>query len=717
MRYLLLLLLILLSFSSLAAQDAAQDAVIEFSDHPARVVTNINALNMRSTPAIEANNIVGRLQPGQQVHVLESEGEWQQVRSENGLVGWSHSDYLIDMPPRQVGEKRLFRIRDEVVDTAVLVNAELRHISKHSYIYVTEHPRQGKQANLGELRTFAKAFDEYIYPETFALWAPDPKPSHEGDERIVIFFHVGYKQTSTMAGFYHRRGDMPSELHPYRNRTGFLEMTWHNDVSPRFLNNITAHELQHLIQHHFDGDETSWVNEGLSVLTSAYLDYSESEQIILRPYQDQPYSQLNVSPELSCGYGPGFLFTTFILEQLGLEALRDFVRRPENGMVALDALLAERDSGLGTETFFADFVLANYLRSTQLADGRFGYQLLSSLPIPKPYVRGNIVELPTLAQQSLPPYATDYYDFALPESDQPQSLELTLQFPNSAAQDGWLQFVQVVDGEVKLQRFRASDFRNQKINVALQPDAEQAFLAISPFRANARYLTAKQPYTLKIHLAGSEVAVEDYTVIESALSPRTIGSTEATEHMSPSQMVAEIHATVDEIIENRNRIYAENKLGEYIVKVEELIATGADLSQYGRNVLIKVVKSIRSADLLSVLLEGGANPNVTSIGYIYPGVAQHLNFPYSPLNFAVFTEQVESVKILLDAGAKVNFARVPVSPLHIASLDGNTRIVELLLAAGADPLWKDSYGNTPAYYARKFGHHAAAQLLEAAATN
>ncbi len=87
-------LLLSLSFGFVAAQDAAPATVIEFTDHPARVVTNINALNMRSSPAIEADNIVGRLQPGQQVHVLAREGDWQQVRRENGLFGWSHSDYL-----------------------------------------------------------------------------------------------------------------------------------------------------------------------------------------------------------------------------------------------------------------------------------------------------------------------------------------------------------------------------------------------------------------------------------------------------------------------------------------------------------------------------------------------------------------------------------------------------------------------------------------------
>ena len=125
MRYLLLFVLLAFSFGQLAAQDAAPAASSEFSDHPARVVGNINGLNVRSTPAIESDNIVGRLQPGQQVHVLAREGDWQQVRSEDGQFGWAHSDYLIDLPPRQLGETRLFRIFDPSENRHVLIHAVL----------------------------------------------------------------------------------------------------------------------------------------------------------------------------------------------------------------------------------------------------------------------------------------------------------------------------------------------------------------------------------------------------------------------------------------------------------------------------------------------------------------------------------------------------------------------------------------------------------------
>ncbi|MCY3936488.1 MAG: hypothetical protein OXG09_10955 [Chloroflexi bacterium] len=39
----------------------ATESVPNFTDHPARVVRNINGLNVRRTPAIESDNILGRL--------------------------------------------------------------------------------------------------------------------------------------------------------------------------------------------------------------------------------------------------------------------------------------------------------------------------------------------------------------------------------------------------------------------------------------------------------------------------------------------------------------------------------------------------------------------------------------------------------------------------------------------------------------------------------
>ena len=293
MRYLLYLVVLLaLSFGSITAQDAAQDAVIDFSDHPARVVTNISALRVRSTPAIEADNIVGRLQPGQQVHVLARDGDWQQVRREDGLLGWSHSDYLIDMPARQLGEQRQFRIFVYSFDRYMVVNAELVYISAHSYIYVYRDKVNSTIPEV-EVRRMGEAFDEHIYPETFALWPSEPLPSHEGDERIIILVnstdvdHISYRFA---IGWYNGREALPEDANPFSNRSGFLGYVWLPGTPSNITDSVITHELQHLIQHQVAGNDVSWVNEGLSEFTVFYLGYSN---LGFDEFLKHPQTQLN----------------------------------------------------------------------------------------------------------------------------------------------------------------------------------------------------------------------------------------------------------------------------------------------------------------------------------------------------------------------------------------------------------------------------------------
>src|SRR5262245_20050348 len=57
----------------------------------------------------------------------------------------------------------------------------------------------------------------------------------------------------------------------------------------------------------------------------------------------------------------------------------------------------------------------------------------------------------------------------------------------------------------------------------------------------------------------------------------------------------------------------------------------------------------------------------------------------SPLHWAVWSEDVETVTILLRAGAKVRTVnRYGVTPLTVAATNGNAAIIDLLLKAGAD---------------------------------
>ena len=154
-----------------------------------------------------------------------------------------------------------------------------------------------------------------------------------------------------------------------------------------------------------------------------------------------------------------------------------------------------------------------------------------------------------------------------------------------------------------------------------------------------------------------------------------------------------------------------------MTRVKELLAAGADMSQYSGDVLLTVLNKIRSPELLALLLDAGANPNASALYTFSPGEAQHIVFSSTPLIYAVFLQDAESVQLLLAAGATVRTSSRRPSALHLASITGNARIIELLLAAGADPNFEAVGGQTAVDFARKYGHHAIAQMLEAAAAN
>ena len=128
---------------------------------------------------------------------------------------------------------------------------------------------------------------------------------------------------------------------------------------------------------------------------------------------------------------PGLVFFYYILERLGVETLQSMLKRPENGLAALDAVFTEMSSGMNADSLFADWVLANYLFDPNLGDGRYGYTLLSSFtpkaqpPIPQCVHHGNAISATQqFAESGLFQYSTFCYEMSLPAAEAVPQLEL-----------------------------------------------------------------------------------------------------------------------------------------------------------------------------------------------------------------------------------------------------------------------------------------------------
>ncbi|MDY0122347.1 MAG: ankyrin repeat domain-containing protein [Sulfurimonas sp.] len=127
-----------------------------------------------------------------------------------------------------------------------------------------------------------------------------------------------------------------------------------------------------------------------------------------------------------------------------------------------------------------------------------------------------------------------------------------------------------------------------------------------------------------------------------------------------------------------------------------LIKKGADINLdiKGNNSIAYNAAYRGNIPVLKLLIEKGTNPNLINNF-----------FGDSLLHSAVNGNQKATIETLIQLGANVNIKEKTYmkTPLHNACDKGLIEIVKILLKNGANINAKDKYGNTPLYYAIRFG--------------
>lgn len=324
-----------------------------------------------------------------------------------------------------IGDRRLWPALDAVNNTGYVKYFTLRAVGAHLEVWVAsdqdgvskdlEYPagdcRNDDRVQLSDAQVqyLVQQFDDNIYPKEAAGFSvPQPRdgtkarlPSRSGlppdyyvgdGSRVVAlvdnirdpnFFDVNVQVgvggvfvprfdedvdrnviTVDAIDWLHRTGASP----PHNPLPG--DLCHSRSAHPFLMESTFAHEYQHLLESYQDGDEVSWVNEGLSMFAERMTGYSDlrkgvadvgfsgSAQCFLGYTVQQTNANPNPSPggpensltiwgdkgdrEIVCDYGAAEIFISYLADRFGLDFVTALHRDPDNGLVALRKLAAAR---------------------------------------------------------------------------------------------------------------------------------------------------------------------------------------------------------------------------------------------------------------------------------------------------------------------------------------------------------------------------------------
>ncbi len=316
--------------------------------------------------------------------------------------------------PLQVGAQQQFWVANVETAQNFQVNATLFYITPHTYFWV----QNNVQVNQPDMKRLMDTFENKIYPTDRQFFGSEWTPGVDNDPHIYILYARG--TGSSNAGYF----DSADEYNPlvYKYSNGHEMFVFNADnatLSDPYTYSVLAHEFQHMIYWYHDRNESTWLNEGSSVLAEFINGYP--------PYFDQMYVQnpdLNLTDWLANPgdngphYGEAFLFMDYFLDRFGSKATQALVEDKEHSLPSVDDTLrnlniTDPQTGklITADDVVMDWFVAMYLKDGSVGDGRYTYHNYPD--VPQTHDTQTITTCPqTPTNMSVNQYGAEYIDIS-----------------------------------------------------------------------------------------------------------------------------------------------------------------------------------------------------------------------------------------------------------------------------------------------------------------
>lgn len=310
----------------------------------------------------------------------------------------------------QVGDQETFWVTNTDTAENFEATATLRYITPHVYFWI----ENGVNFNEQDVQRLGDTFENEMYPTNREFFGTEWTPGVDNDPHIYILYVRGTGRTN--AGYYSSPDQYNPLVKEYANgHEMFVFNADRVDLASESAYSVLAHEFQHMIHWHTDGNEDTWMNEGFSVVAQLLNNYPTNFEY--HYVEDPDINLTDWSPDPGTNgshYGGAFLYLAYFLDRFGEDATKELVKNPENGLISIDETLKSLNttdpltgSLITADDMFMDWAATMHLMDESVGDGRFHYGNYPNAPrIEKTEL---ISSCPRSASGSVNQYGIDYF--------------------------------------------------------------------------------------------------------------------------------------------------------------------------------------------------------------------------------------------------------------------------------------------------------------------
>lgn len=302
------------------------------------------------------------------------------------LKGITNVPETVPLPatPAKPGDSAPFWVTNNDTNQNNRITARLVYLNDVVSFWVED----GVDVNERDVRKLSDAFAGEIYPTNRQFFGSESTPGIDNDPRLYILYANGLG--NSVAGYFSSNDSVHPKANEFSNAHEMFVISAENvRLDEDYIYSTFAHEFQHMIHHHLDRNEETWVNEGFSELAAYLNDFDPGG--FEYSFISDPDMQLTTWVAIGEGnssahYGASYIFMNYFLGRFGEEATKALAAAPENGMDSINLVLqklGEKDpdgNPLTAQQLFADWTIANYLRDNEAPEKIYRYPLYKYAP-------------------------------------------------------------------------------------------------------------------------------------------------------------------------------------------------------------------------------------------------------------------------------------------------------------------------------------------------